>query len=134
MRDKASGLKPISPFAVGSCLRRSWDGNPLLTIPRHGWGMRYLIFLLALAACDLPSPIEPVAGRAAQVVMVQGSSFSVRYVGSEAVAVRKNFDFRARRHEILPRAGIAIERVSGCRVRPGSLTGDVARIEAKIDC
>lgn len=93
-----------------------------------------LILLGGLAACDVPSPIEPVAKTSAQVVEVQGSTFSVRHVAGQAVAVRTNFDLRARRDAILPRAGIAIEQVSGCRVRPGSLTGDVARIEAKIDC
>ena len=98
--------------------------------------MRFVLLLpLALMGCDsVPSPIGPVAGAPPRIVELDGSTFSVRHTDSEAVAVRTNFDLRAKRGVILPRAGIAIEQVSGCRVRPGSLAGDVARIEARIDC
>lgn len=99
--------------------------------------MRYLgclVLLAALAACDLPSPTGPVAGARAQSVEVAGSTFSVRVSGQDAVAVRTNTDFRARRADILPKAGLAMELVSGCRVRPGSLDGDVARVEGRLDC
>jgi len=89
----------------------------------------------ALAGCDSPDPLSDFARVAPQVVEIDGSRFSVRVAGDAATAVRTNFDMRgARRAYMLPRAGLAIEQVSGCRVRAGSLTGDGAMAEARLDC
>jgi hypothetical protein len=102
--------------------------------------MRHLrpltLLLLPLAACDSPDPRSDFAGLPPTRIDVGGSTFSVRVAGSKAQAVRTNFDLRAgiRGREILPRAGFAMERVSGCTVRPGSLKGDSAVAEARLDC
>jgi hypothetical protein len=95
-----------------------------------------LLLLLPLAACDSPDPRSDFAGLPPTRIALDGATFSVRVAGTQAQAVRTNFDLRAgiRGREILPRAGLAMERASGCRVRPGSLKGDAAVAEARLDC
>jgi hypothetical protein len=97
---------------------------------------RALILLVPLAACDSPSPLSPFAGLPAQRVAIEGSEFSVRATTSEAQAVRRDFDLNAAfdRTAIATRAGLAMERASGCRVVPGTLAGDAVIIEAELDC
>lgn len=93
------------------------------------------LLLLALAACDSPSPLSPFAGVPPTRLQVDGSTFSVRVAGDRAQAVRTDFDLTVGRgRHILPRAGIAMERASGCRVIDGSLRGDAALIEARLTC
>ena len=94
------------------------------------------LLLVPLAACDSPDPRSDFAGLPPTRIDVGGSTFSVRVAGSRARAVRTNLDLRAgiRGREILPRAGLAMERVSGCSVRPGSLEGDSAVAEARLEC
>ena len=89
-----------------------------------------------LAGCDSPNPFSPYAGVPPQRVEVGGSVFSVRVAGTQAQAVRTNFDLRAgaRGRAIVPRAGVAMERASGCTVVPGTLQGDSALIEAELRC
>ncbi len=97
---------------------------------------RALALLALLAACGQPSPLSPFAGLPAQRVAVGGSEFSVRATASEAQAVRRGFDPNAmfQREAIATRAGLAMERASGCRVVPGTLRGDAVIIEAEMDC
>lgn len=88
-----------------------------------------------LFGCDSPNPIGPYAGVPPTRVEVDGSVFSVRVAGTQAQAVRTNFDLTAGRGgQIIPRAGIAMEQASGCRVVDGSLRGDAAMIEARLSC
>ncbi|MEE4117422.1 MAG: hypothetical protein V2I65_00215 [Paracoccaceae bacterium] len=102
----------------------------------HRVALSLSVAALALSGCDTPSPLSPFAGVPPTRVEVAGSTFSVRVAGREAQAVRTDFDARAgsRGREIIPRAGIAMERASGCRVVPGTLKGDSAVIEARLAC
>jgi len=94
-----------------------------------------LLPAIATAGCDTPHPLSDFAGIPPSRVTVQGSVFSVRVAGEAAQAVRTNFDARAwLGREIVPRAGIAMETASGCDVVPGTLRGDAAVIEARLDC
>ena len=99
---------------------------------------RALALLVLLAACDQPSPLSPFAGLPAQRVSIGGSEFSVRATASEAQAVRRGFDPNAmfQREAIAVRAGLAMERATGCRVVPGTLRGDGDAVitEAELDC
>lgn len=92
--------------------------------------MRYWPFILVLAACDTPSPafrgLDPVR------VTVVGSVFDVRINGAEGEAIRLNPEYAPRMGAIGPRAIVAIEHVSGCRV--SKLGGDQAMIRAKLAC
>jgi hypothetical protein len=91
--------------------------------------------LVAVASCDTPHPLSDYAGVEPERIAVHGSEFSVRVAGDAAQAVRTDFDMRAwRGRDIVPRAGIAMEQVSGCRVLPGTLRGDASVIDARLDC
>ena len=93
--------------------------------------MRIVLSLaMLLAACNTPSPgfrgIAPVR------VTVAPSVFDVRVKDRQAEAIRINSEYAPRMGPIGPRAAIAIEQVSGCKVR--RLGGDQAMIRAALDC
>ncbi|MBM7068635.1 hypothetical protein [Actibacterium sp. 188UL27-1] len=95
--------------------------------------MRILIpICLFLAACGTATP--GFMGAEPTRLEVDGMTFDVRLRADEAEAQRRNVKFGVRWADVAPRAGIAIERVSGCQVRPGSLTGDPSVVFAQIDC
>lgn len=60
------------------------------------------------------------------------SSFDVRVRGTRAEAIRLNAEHAPRLAAVAPRGVIAIEKVSGCRVR--RLDGDSALMQAWLDC
>ncbi|WP_319824805.1 hypothetical protein [Thalassovita sp.] len=92
--------------------------------------MWWLIPLMFLVACGGPSPefrgVQPTR------VKLAGSVFDVRVKGDRAEAIRRNAEYAPRMGPIGVKAGLAIEEVSGCRVR--KLTGDQAMIRARLDC
>jgi hypothetical protein len=95
--------------------------------------MRYValkIFCTALAACNTPSigfrGIDPVT------VTVEGSTLDVRVKGTVAEAIRTNMQYAPRMGPIGGRASVAIEQVSGCKVK--RFGGDQAVIVAELDC
>ena len=95
--------------------------------------MRYvalMIFCTALAACNTPSigfrGIDPVT------LTVEGSTFDVRMNGTVAEAIRTNMQYAPRMGPIGGRASVAIEQVSGCKVK--RFGGDQAVIVAELDC
>lgn len=80
--------------------------------------MRYvalMIFCTALAACNTPSigfrGIDPVT------VTLEGSTFDVRVNGTVAEAIRTKMQYAPRLGPIGGRASVAIEQVSGCKVK-----------------
>lgn len=88
-----------------------------------------ILLALALAACDSPGP--DFAGLPGTRVTVDGSTFSVRRKGNTAQAIRLNMERRA---GVMARGFTAIERATGCQVRPGTLSGDPAVIYAELTC
>ncbi len=97
--------------------------------------MRILIALacaLVLAGCTSPSP--RFAGTARQEVSVEGSRFIVFHRGDEVEVHRVSPEFLPRQRDVFLRAIMAIETVTGCALRPRSLTGDQAILRASVDC
>jgi hypothetical protein len=92
--------------------------------------MRALACLILLCACDTPSP--DFWGVEATRVMVQGTTFDVRIKDRKAEAIRLNAEPRPRWMVIGAKAGLAIERVSGCKIK--KLGGDPAVVLAKLKC
>ena len=92
------------------------------------------IFFLSIPAlllgCDMPSPAY--RGIAAERVTVEKSVFDVRVSGNKAEAIRLNAEYAPRPSAVAPRAVIAIEQVSGCKVK--KLTGDQAQFFARLKC
>lgn len=92
----------------------------------------YVVALLGLAGCGMGG--QGFMGAQPTSVSVGGMAFDVRLRDDMAEAQRRNFILRARFADIAPNAGLAIEQVSGCRVRPGTLRGDPSVITAALDC
>lgn len=94
--------------------------------------MRLLMPLMAvlLTACDTPGPdfrgVEPVR------ISVGQSVFDVRVDELKAEAIRLNAEWAPRLEAVAPRGVMAIEEVSGCKVR--SLDGDAAQMTARLNC
>lgn len=86
------------------------------------------IFLAA--ACSAASP--EFRGAPVTRVAVDGSVFDVRVRGGLAEAVRVNPQYAPRLDPIGPRAGVAMEQVSGCQVV--GVLGDQAVMTGVLDC
>ncbi len=93
-----------------------------------------VVTLLALSGCDTPSP--KFMGGTVHLVEVDGSRFRVfRENGGTAVEVHRiSVEYLPSLVETLEKAYRAIEQTTGCRVVPGSLSGDQAIILAQADC
>lgn len=65
-------------------------------------------------------------------VTVEGSAFDVRVKGTVAEAIRTNLQYAPGMGQMGGRASVAIEQVSGCKVK--RFGGDQAVIFAELDC
>ncbi len=95
--------------------------------------MRYLAFLicaLALLGCDTTNP--EYAGQAVTRVEVGKSTFDVRQRGDKAQSIRLNSEWAPRAASVVPRALLAIQRVTGCDIKRWE--GDQVVVEARLDC
>ena len=93
-----------------------------------------LIFLAcaSLASCASPSPAFMQGQRLD--AEVDGSRFTIWRAGEAVEVYRVSTEVLPKRSETFAKASVAIRRVTGCAVVPGSLAGDVALMEAEIDC
>lgn len=102
----------------------------LLTPLWHSLQMRWILVILMLAACDMAG--RDFRGLPVTRVDLGGMQFAVRTNGTKAEAIRLNRMLRPRMDLVGPLAGLAIEQVSGCRVR--QISGDVAVVTARLQC
>lgn len=109
---------------------RRWTLTIILPVPVLNAGMKLLIPLLLLMACNGPSP--QFRNIEASRVVIDGSVFDVRVKGRRAEAVRINRQYAPRMGVVGVKAGLAIEAVSGCRVK--RIEGDQAMIRASLAC
>ena len=65
-------------------------------------------------------------------VTVEGSTFDVRVKGTVAEAIRTNLQYAPGMGQMGGRASVAIEQVSGCKVK--RFGGNQAVIFAELDC
>ncbi len=93
-----------------------------------------LVFLLLLGFGGCASPSLPMLDAPVARLSVEGADFTVRHNAWRAEAVRTSPAAGATVSGNLSRAKTAMERASGCRVRPGTLYGDVVMAEALLDC
>lgn len=107
--------------------------NRLFTLIGQTGGMRRLVLLsslVILVACGTPDlafrDVAPVR------VHLGGSIFDIRVKGRRAEVIRRNPQWAPRADSVVAEAGLAVERVSGCRV--AQMRGDQARMEAALDC
>lgn len=92
--------------------------------------MILIVAALGLMACDTPGPafrgVEPVR------ISLRGDVFDVRVDGATAEAMRLNTRWAPRLASAGANGALAIEKVSGCRVR--KIYGDAALMTARLDC
>jgi len=95
--------------------------------------MRWIFALpLTLMACNTPTP--EFYGVPKQQVVVGKSTFDVRQSGDRAQAIRVNTEWAPNWSHTYTRFAIAIEGATGCKIKPKSLQGDQALMEARLDC
>ncbi|MEO0701105.1 MAG: hypothetical protein AAFY80_03095 [Pseudomonadota bacterium] len=94
--------------------------------------VRLLCLCLALTACASPSPRFMGAERSD--VVVDGMRFAVFRRGSEVEVFRLGPGAIPRQRDVFTNAITAITQVTGCDVRPKSMTGDAALVRASLDC
>lgn len=94
------------------------------------WRFVLCLFAVALGGCNAPSP--HFAGAQPTRIAVDGSVFDVRVRGALAESIRVNDQYAPRLGPIGPRAALAMERVSGCRVT--RVLGDQAQQLGQLDC
>lgn len=90
------------------------------------------LLLLSAAACSTPHPSFLDAAR--HEVDVGGSRFVIYEKQGWVEVYRTSFERLPPRDAVFARARQAIEQATNCRVVPGSLTGDVALMRARLDC
>lgn len=92
------------------------------------------IFLLVLLGCDSTTPAVALWQKATETE--GGMTFGLHWdrLEGRAEAYRTSKHFMPRLSEVSRNAVIALERASGCKVRPGTVEGDVAILKARIDC
>jgi hypothetical protein len=87
--------------------------------------------LAILAACSAPSPY--FMGTKAGVFETGGMRFTV-YQRADEVEVHRTGGGIPRERDVWLGAIRAIERVTGCSVRPRSMEGDQSIVTAEVDC
>jgi len=91
--------------------------------------------LVALvSACAFDSPYPPFAKGETWHVRDGTITFHIRKLGNVVEVIRTGFIYPARIGDIFPRAAVAIEQVTECRIVPKSMKGDGAVLWAKVDC
>jgi hypothetical protein len=92
------------------------------------------VVLLVLAACDSTTPA--VARWPHTTVDQGGMTFGVHWNREleQAEAYRISHHWRPRLSTVMANAKVAIERVSGCKVAEGGLSGDQAIVKARLAC
>lgn len=98
----------------------------------RNWRVALGLGLLLLAGCDTPS--LPMMGAQTARLTVDGHAFTVHHTPQRAEVVRTSTMTDPSLFEMLRLSRTAMERASGCRVRPGTLYGDRVMAEAFLDC
>ncbi len=94
--------------------------------------MRFIAVFLLLAACS--SPALRYSGVAPVRVEVEGSRYDVYRLDGEVQVIRVSMEVLPRKAQSFARAIAAIEAATGCSVVEGSLAGDQALVQARLDC
>ena len=97
--------------------------------------MRVIILLLvlsSLSACVIPHPADGFDRDA--TARANGHEFTVNWNDREAQATRTSVTWNPPFSEVALGAIAATQAVTGCRVRPASLTGDVTLVRMTLDC
>ena len=92
----------------------------------------FMVLSAGLAACASPSP-QLMRGMKHDAE-VGGSRFTIWQIGEIVEIYRTSPEVLPRLSEVMAKAAIAVEQVSGCPMRDGSMVGDAALMKATLDC
>ncbi|WP_421702542.1 hypothetical protein [Aliiroseovarius sp.] len=92
----------------------------------------FLPILLALTACDSPTP--GMARGEKTEVTIDGSRFSVYRRDDRVEVIRTSREWLPDRTEYRAKAQMAIRQATGCKVRGNSFDGDQAMAKARLNC
>ena len=92
-----------------------------------------LIPLVLLAACGA-SPAPEFIGAQRTDVTVNGRDYTVFQKGRRVEVIRLGYAGRGEHQEIRATMIELIPRVTGCRLREATLTGDSGEMRGSIDC
>lgn len=91
-----------------------------------------LVLLLALAACDSPSPM---LGRAEPTRLTRdGYDITVWRSGDRVEAIRHGFARRADKPILRATLMQAMRDATGCALRKDSVEGDIGVLRARLEC
>lgn len=96
--------------------------------------MRFVFILALFGLISCSSPGLKYSGVSPVRVAVEDSVFDVYALGEEVQIIRLSVEMLPKRAIIAARALAAIEQATGCPVVAGSMIGDQALMEARIDC
>ncbi|KIT17466.1 hypothetical protein jaqu_06540 [Jannaschia aquimarina] len=96
--------------------------------------MRGLVFLAfaGLAACGSPHPLDGLDRTG--TARVEGRDYRVNWNVSTAQVTRMTPEWRPAFASVARGAAIAAEQVTGCKVVPSSVSGDIAMLNMALDC
>jgi hypothetical protein len=107
--------------------------NPPLTNLCHPDPMKALIPLLFLAACGA-SPAPEFMGAKRTDVTLNGRDYTVFQKGERVEIIRLGYAKRGEHQEIRATMIELIPRVTGCKLRDSTLTGDSGEMRGSLDC
>lgn len=96
--------------------------------------MKLLPFIAALILAGCSAPGVEVWGGTTSKQVAGAHKFTVNFTSTRAEAYRTNPVWRPSRGDVFERAAQAMEKASGCKAVRGSLSGDVALVEADLIC
>lgn len=91
-----------------------------------------LLSLLALAACNRPSP--GMVGAVAVQGQAAGYDVTLWRAGDRVEIIRHGYAPRADQPALRPAMAQAIVAMTGCDIRKGSLEGDSGVLRARLSC
>jgi hypothetical protein len=92
----------------------------------------WFLALSFLGGCDSQS-MEFMAARSENVV-IGGMNFGVHWTDKATEVYRTGMIARRQWDDVPANALLAIETVTGCKVKEGSMEGDAALMKAKLTC
>jgi hypothetical protein len=95
--------------------------------------MKAAAAFLILAACGA-SPAPEFMGATRTDVTVNGRDYTVLQKGERVEVIRRGYAQRGEHQEIRATMIELIPRVTGCRLRDASLTGDSGEMRASLNC
>jgi hypothetical protein len=94
--------------------------------------MRALVLLVALAACDSPSP--RFAGAERSQVSQDGRDYVVYRAGSDVQVIRLGYARRGEHAAIRGAMPQVAALATGCTALPASFDGDSGMMRGRVDC